>query len=387
MKQRIRSVLSINADGGQRYRFINAIRQSDIICMAQYCHGETFFCEIYSSDLPKLQSLADSCGVTIHWKEHASLLSRMRRYRLRLGIPVGLLLCAGVLFYFSNTIAVIEIRGNETVPDTAILSVLEQNGIAEGTWIGGIDFPDSERKLRAMLPELAWTAIRSSGNRLVVEVSEATPHIPMLSERTPCNIISRFDAQITNVRVYAGHLERVIGDGVAKGELLVSGVFEDDKGHVTYQHSIASVTGIYTQEAELSEYFTISDTEPTGRVHQRRFFRLFSLKIPMGSGNHGFSECTVSESDTPFSFLQHTLPFGIVHETFTETETFQIIRTEEETRLALNAAIVRYEKNFLSDVTILDREIAYSSDDNGITCHLRYTLEGEIGTESDFFIK
>lgn len=387
MKPEIREMYQITASGSRLYPFINAIRQSGIICMAQYCRGDHFFCRIYARDLRRLQEIADDFGIRLERTAQRSLIGWLRRYRLRFGIPLGILLCAGILFYFSNVVATIEIRGNSAVSDSVILAVLARDGIAEGTWIGDIDFTSSERHLRAAVEEIAWVAMRNTGNRLVVEISEATPKVEMLDERTPCNIVSLYDAQITDVRVYSGHLTRMIGDGVAAGDMLVSGVFEDDKGHVTYRHAIADITGIYTKEAELSEYFVTTNSEPTGRVHKRRYFRLFFFKIPLSSGNHGFSTFTETESDIPFSFLGAVLPFGMIQQTCIETETEILTRSEDETRLALNAAIVRYEKNFLTDVEILDRNITYSSDENGMTAKLVYTVEGEIGRISDIYVK
>ncbi len=383
----IHEMYDITAVGGRLYPFINAIRQSEIVCTQQHCRGEVFHCRIFARDLKELQQTAVRFGVSLESRPRPSLLGRLRRYRFRVGIPVGLLLCTGILFYLSNAAATIEIRGNSVVSEGVIRSVLAEQGIAEGVWIGSIDFAHCERSLRLAVPEITWVGIRSSGNRLVVEISEGKPQTEMLNERTPCNIVSMYDAQITDVRVHCGQLMRMIGDGVAKGELLVSGVHEDEKGHVTYHHAIGSITGIYKKEAELSEYFTISDTSPTGRVHVRRYFRLFSLKIPMNGGNHGSSEYGEPETDTPFCFLGQTLPFGIVQQTFTEVQTEITARTEDETRLVLNGAIVRYEKNFLQEVQILDRKIAYSTDENGMSCHIVYTLEGEIGKISDFYVK
>ncbi len=378
---------SVTASGGRLYRFINDIRQSEIICTSQYCKEGVFYCCIYAAAFPQMEEFARKSGVSLQYNVHSSFIGWLRRYRFRFGIPAGIILCIGILFCLSNTAAVIDIRGNLQIPENTIRTVLANNGITEGEWIGSMDFLVAEQALRLHIPDIAWTAIRNQGNHIIVEISESTPKPEMLHERTPCNIVSTEDAQITQVRVYSGHLVKVIGDGVAKGDMIVSGVFEDEKGHVTYHHALASIRGIYTKEAELSEYFTISDTQYTGRTHEKRWLRIFSFLLPISSGNHGFTQFTERRSDMAFSFLQQTLPFGIVRNTFAETSTEIRTRSEEETRLALHAAIIRYEKNFLSDVEILDREISYSSDETGMSCHIRYTVEGEIGRTSDIFIK
>ena len=73
-------------------------------------------------------------------------------------------------------------------------------------------------------------------------------------------------------------------------------------------------------------------------------------------------------------------------DTYAETNTEEIVQTEDEARLALHADIVRFEKNLLQDVTILDREITYRTTENSLTANLRYTVEGEIGEQSEIFL-
>ena len=208
----------------------------------------------------------------------------------------------------------------------------------------------------------------------------------MLHERMPCHIVARYDAQITDVRVYSGQLQRLIRDGVAAGDIIVSGIIQDETSGVHYRHALADITGIYTRETELSEFFQVSETVRTGRSIRQQWFQLFNLQIPLSLNRPDFAESNVKESYTPFCFLNHTLPCGILQKITAETQTTVITRTQEEAELALNTAIVRYEKNFLPDVKILDRHVEYFTDENSISCRLIYTVEGEIGMTSEFFV-
>lgn len=384
---KIREYCDVSAKGRNPYPFINAIRQSDILCGEQHCKGEEFRCRILWSDAETLRRLAEEFHIEVHFQKKRSLIGMFRRYRLRFGILVGVLIGAGLIFYQSNIVETIEIQGNQAVYESVILSVLEQEGLHRGVWIPDIDLTHCERSVRAVIPEIAWCGIRIKGNHLTVQVTEITPQTPMLYERTPCNIVSLYDAQITDVKVYNGHLQRLIGDGVAAGEMLVSGVFQDKFGKTAYHHAIASITGIYTKEAELTEYFEVTENQYTGNSFRQRWLRIFGLHIPLTLGKPDFADFTETERETPLSLFSHTLPCGIVHRVTTERKTTHFTRSEEETMLALNAAIVRYEKNILSDVTILARTTDYIQTDEGITCRVWYQVEGEIGTESDIFIK
>ncbi len=382
-----REYCDIEASGGNPYPFINAIRQSSIACGSQHCRGSVFCCRIAQSDLAEFREIADRCRMQLQIRRKRSVLGTLRRYRARLGLAAGILLGTALLFYQSNVVETIELQGNTTVADSVILSILDAEGIHRGVWIPDIDMLHCERRLRAAVPDLAWVGIRHTGNRLVVEVTEVKHAPELLHERTPCNIIAAENAQITGVRVYCGHLERLIGDGVAKGDLLVSGMYTDERGQMSYHHAIASVTGIYEREAELAEPFTVTETVPTGNVVRQKWLRIFGLKLPLTFRQPDFAESTEAETETPFSFLGMTLPCGILQRTVTETVTTETARTEEEVRLALHAAVVRYEKNLLSDVTILDRTLDYIPGEDGITCRLHYRVEGEIGAVSDFYIQ
>lgn len=384
---KFREYCDISAKGRNPYPFINAIRQSSIACGEQHCQGEVFYCKILRSDVNAFRELAADYRMEVEVQQNRSIMSKLLKYKLRFGLVAGLLIGAGLIIYQSNVVETIEIQGNNAVYESVILSVLEREGIEKGVWIADIDMVHCERAVRACIPEIAWCGIRHTGNRLVVQVTEITPQTPALLERAPCNIIALYDAQITEVTVYNGHLQRLIGDGVAKGDMIVSGVFADKYGMTTFHHAIAEITGIYTREVELTEYFEVSETIPTGNEVRQRWFRIFGLKIPLTIARPHFSEFTESERETPFYLSTHKLPCGIVQKVTTEQQTTTTFRSEEETELVLNAAIVRYEKNILSEVTILDRSLEYIRTEDGITCRIRYQVEGEIGIESDIFVK
>lgn len=356
--------------------------------MEQSCKGEVFSCQILKSDLPQFRKLAEFHHMNLEIREQErSIFRKLKRYQFRFGIPLGILLSAGILFYYSNTVAKIEIQGNSIVQDSVILAILEEQDVRPGTWFTDIDMNHCETLLRIQIPEISWAGIRNHGNRLVIEVTEETPQVEMLRERTPCHIISRYDAQITNVEVYSGQLQCLIGDGIAKGDIIVNGMITDPETNQTYyRHSYAKITGIYQQETDFTELFLTSRTELTGNAVRQRWFRLFNLRIPLQFIHPDYLESQITERDTAFQFLSRELPCGILQRITSETETSVTERTEEEVRLALNSDLVRYEKNFLADTEILDRKLEFQTTPDGIQCHAVYTVKGEIGMISEFFI-
>ena len=376
----------ICVSGHDPYRFVNALRNSPVICTDQRCIRETFYGKVLRRDLNELERIAHGCCMEVIVQERHSVKRKLRRYRLRFGLLTGLVLGAVLILWQSNIVETIEIQGASAVDERVILAILEEEGVRRGTWIREIDMLHCENRLRTSVPDVAWAGLRHTGNRLVVQIAEVRPNVPMLYERVPSNIIAKHGAQITGVRVYAGTLMHILGDGVEQGELLVSGVRTDDHGHTTFLHANAEITGIYTREAELTQYFRQTEITKTGRMFQKRTLRVFGLMLPLTAGDHGFTSFQVTHADTPVCFLKFRLPCSVLCDTYVETAAEEIVQTEDEARLALHEDIVRFEKNLLQDVTILDREITYRTTENSLTANLRYTVEGEIGEQSEIFL-
>ena len=383
----LRDYCNISISGGNPYPIVNAVRQSPIACAEQCIHGDSFTCRIHRRDLPALRELAEQFHMTIDVKRPHSVEGHLLRYRLRIGIPVGLLLGLLLILWQSNTVETIEIQGNVLTPESAIVAQLADAGVSRGTWIPGMDVYAVETHIRSNLSELAWVSIRHTGSRLVVEVSEITKPPEMLHERTPCNIVSARDAQITSVRVYSGQLMHLVGDGVTKGELLVSGMLLDETGHTSWRHAYASIIGIYEHQAELKEAFREEKRIPTGQVTRQKWLRIFGLRIPLTWKRPDYAQAEIAESETPVYLFHAALPVSVMMRTSAEISTEITTRSLPELRTAMHDSIRRYEANMLSDVTILDRSEEISESPEGLTCTLHYRVEGEIGEERDFYIK
>ena len=381
----LREFCDIQVSGRGLYKFVNALRKSPVSCGEQRCAGEVFRGRILRSDLTQVRALAEALHLECEVRPLPSVMRRIRHFRLRFGLMIGFFLAALLIFLQSNTVATIEIQGAVTVDAQAILAILSQEGVERGTWIGDIDMLHCERRICAAFPEVAWSGIRHTGNRLVVEIAEARQQTEMLHERTPSNIISRYDAQITTVEVNAGQLCRLPGDGVVKGALLVAGEYADQNGTTHRVHSLGSISGIYTREAELTAYLDQTQSLPTGRTWSRKWFRFFEWNIPLTAGKPDFTESRSHVSETQLQFLHFSLPCSILYETTEEISTQTRLLTPEAAKQAANADIMRYEKNFLRDVKILSRQVEYREYSDCVTAHVRFTVEGEIGQQQELY--
>lgn len=379
--------IRLSAEGKDLGRYINALHQSRVICSGQYCRKNIFYADILRRDLAEAEKIAEGMDITLYTEEYETLSLKLRRYRRRFGIIIGAALVFVFAVYFSNVVVTIDIQGNDKVSDKAILAALEELDIKTGTPIKNINFHKCENELRIMMKDISWAAIRHTGNRLVVDVREIVPAPETEKKRIPCHIVAARDAEITYTSALDGMLMHKVGDFVPKGTLIVNGVIRDATGHTTLHHAMGEIRGTYEEKVIFTGEYKVNRSVPTGRSRNEKCLCLFSARIPLFFGKNDYEASESEISESYLSLFGKTLPIGIRHEKVSETEVSEHILTKDELKNELAKKIFLYEKNFLSDTTvIIDRNITEEENDKGMTLTVTYRLEGNIGIQKDIFV-
>ena len=235
--------------------------------------------------------------------------------------------------------------------------------------------------------DIDWVGIKHIGSRVTVEINEMTSPPEMERKNTPCNIISSHDAQITGVKVYSGMLIPMVGDGVKKGDVLISGVVDTKYGRSFYVHSIGEITGIYTEKMTFSEKYVTEEKVCTGEVCAKAL-KIFGHKLIYSPAELPTGDYEYSETEERVTFLGISLPLYKItgHYRLTENRSLTITKEQAEQNIAKRAE--KFEHNFLDgDVTVINRNIEKKYDKNGATFVYTYTIEGEIGEEKMILAK
>lgn len=387
MAQHLRSEYWGKASGGKLYSFLNAMQSAGVCCRGQRCLGNVYQFRIYATAHAEVESLATEYGVTLVLTPRRTLQAFLHRYRFRFGIPIGVLLATGLLFYGSNIVLQVDIIGNDEATNPEILAVLEERGVTRGTWIPSIDFAGCEHELRADVEELAWVGMRHTGNRLVVEVMERTPEPEMLEERVPSNVVASRDGQIVSFTIFSGQVMKLVGEPVRKGDLLVSGVVTDETGHLGIRHAMGSVIGLYQQEEVFTCPYEQQLRRYTGENTVQQYLDLFAWHIPLGNVENPYPDSIETTEYAWFSLLGRELPIGIYRETYQEYRTHTLYFTPEEAEANLTEQVQRYEDNFLTEMEITDKKITALETEDGLTWKVTYTLQGEIGMQQELYLQ
>ena len=152
----------------------------------------------------------------------AAALSLVKRW----GFLLGLALCLTAVAILSRFVLVVEVTGNEAVPDAIILSQLQRLGLKPGVYGPKLDRKELANRALVALPELSYMAVNIYGTRAEVLVRETVKMPDLLEEETPADIFAAADGIIVDIRTDAGQAMFRKGDIVAEGELLISGTLD-----------------------------------------------------------------------------------------------------------------------------------------------------------------
>lgn len=210
--------------------------------------GETVFVTLPFMYRKKLESICDSCGSLVTVEYERGIIYFIAKYIRRFGIFAGILFCIVVSVFLSNIVLEVRVVGaNSEAVESSVKEILEQEGIKAGGYIPSINFLAVQTRLFEVSPDVSWASIGHSGSVVTVNISMPTNKVKSEEGRIPCNIVAAHDGRIVSADVLVGEFTSLIGSGVKKGDILVSGIVDNKNGNAYYRHSIAKVIAEYEE--------------------------------------------------------------------------------------------------------------------------------------------
>lgn len=197
------------------------------------------------------------CEVTRIGEEGA--VSFLSRFRSRYGLLAGLALSLLAVMILSRFVLVIDITGNETVPDGVILSELREAGISLGTYGPAVDERSVANRALMGLEDLSFVSINLRGVRAEVVVRERDQPPEVEPTGVASDLIAQKAGRILSVNSMAGAPQVEEGDVVEPGQVLVSGTMvitgKENPDQVLATYPVLSKGSVW---AEVEEQFSAS---------------------------------------------------------------------------------------------------------------------------------
>mgnify|MGYP004570398151 FL=1 len=277
-----RGFLRIEIRGDIAEALLNICAKNGIPLWSIRRRGSVIRSFISVSDFRRLPALVAGSGLRVHILARYGLPFFTERYKERLGIPVGAALFFAFLSFMSGFVWSVGVEGNSAISKNELLAECRDLGIYEG--MRKSDISPAGAKLQLLLRDnrLSWCAFNIEGCYLTVDVTEAKRKEE--DNSVPTNLKAAADGIIKRIDVTSGNCIVKVGDTVAKGDILVSGIEERADG-TKFVHSAGRVTAVIEREITVTAKYKQKTAVLTGKKKTKRVLSVFGLKIPLYLGS------------------------------------------------------------------------------------------------------
>lgn len=374
--------VGFTATGEYPERLFNRLAESGVKTWGIRRSGNSIKAYMPLKSYRKIRRLRGRSGVGTRVSERVGLPFLLRRYRLRVGLAAGAAVFFFTLYFLSSFVWNIEISAPDGIDKKEVLSVCRELGLYEGVRKSSLDTEKLRTKLVLAVDGASWASVNVDGAKATVNVSLSIGE--KADEKQPCDLIAARDGIITAMEVRSGTAKVRVGQTVAKGELLVSGITEYKEKESTYGPSAGRVTAVTEHTLTVSEDFEITRSVRTGKPFCRRVLTVFGLNIPLYFGS------VDRDAETEIKVLRYGrngmyLPVTLTEKTYYPVQDTVIKRSAGETKAAAETTLLEAEKTAFFDAEILTRELAFEETGNGIVITARYTVSEDIA-EEDFML-
>jgi len=220
------------------------------------------------------------------------------------------------------------------------------------------------------------------GSLITVNVTEVKNQ-PQEKSKNPTNIIASETGIIKKIDVTSGNVLVNVGDAVAKGDVLVSGIIESMNSTV-FVHSRGVVTAEVEKTLSLSGKFEETVKHRTGKVKKRFKLGVFGVDLPLYFSKPK-ERAEVESSIERLEILKRKLPFFIKEDKYYLTEQRKISKTPSELKEKLYADMKKQLTKYKNtEVTVIDE--VYEETESGAELKLIISLITDIAEQKEITV-
>ena len=269
-----------SARGGFPERFINLCRLNKISLWELKSSGSVIYACTDCGEYKRIRHCARQSGMKIRIQKKCGLPFFLNRHSRRAGVLAGIFICIALICILSTRIWSIEVTGNVDVSSETIIAVFEKLGVKKGASENKVDIAKAEIEALKELDELSWVNINFEGSGAVIEVREREK-VPDESDEAPSEIVAARDGQIIILRPFNGTQAQKIGNGVLKGDLLISGIEENKDLTVSFCRARGYVVARTERKLECSVNKSFEAARQTAET-AAYIIDFLGVRIPLG---------------------------------------------------------------------------------------------------------
>ena len=314
--------------------------------------------------------------------ELRGVLGAFQRLTRHPGLICGMVLAVLMYVWLGGVVWEVRITTENDIDEDVVLSELAEAGLHEGVWAAGIDPDNIVAEFLALDDGVAFAAVHLRG--VVAEVVIIQREAPLKEEPSedPCNLVAMRDAVVTDMTVYAGKPTVKIGQTVAAGDLLVTGVLTD-VGGTRLLPAAATVMGRVEDTTEVEVPLALEGRRVI--ASHTRFLSITAFGHSFTVGRREGADCI--RERRLYLFDRIRLPFIVQIGCSTETEVTEQIRSQEEAQNIAETELRRRLSIMLADGALESCETTVETEDGVLRLSARVVYETNIAKSLAFSIE
>ncbi|MBP1968704.1 hypothetical protein J2Z83_000798 [Virgibacillus natechei] len=393
----IRGYVTVQIKGNRPELFFQKCMQAGILVWDIKKTGDDLCVgNVKLSDIKKIRSIKRKMDYKIQFISKKGYPFFIKRFTRKKQLMVGLIMSFMLIIFLSNIIWEVRITGVPSDIEEKISKQLNNYGIHSGAWIFTLESPNSiQQQLVQDVPELLWVGVHQKGTTFYLEGVEKSI-VKEEESRGPRHLIANKKGIIKNMYVSEGLPRVAVNDYVEPGDVLVSGILNEDEIEAEKEedeNSEETETNLelVTADGEITAttWYEVTVNVPlegnyehvTGNQKDKYYLQLGRLQLPIwGFGKPDYDEIHRESNEKSINFFKWELPIKFVTNTLSEKVNNNVERTKEE---AINTGI-QQAKNELKlqlgqDSKIISENVLHETTESGkVKLNLYISVEEDI---------
>ena len=382
-----RGVAELEVSGAQPERILNYCAENGIeFWNASPCRDFSITFCVHASYADSLLARSGKNGLDV------KLISETGGRKLKLGAKrravflLAFVLCVSLAAVSSLFLWRIEISGNDKLSDAEILRKLAECGVDYGAYWPALSSDEIRSRIVSEMPEIAWLSMNVRSSKAEIIVHERIDKPDIVNEKAPCDIIASKSGVIRKMSVLEGESAAIVGNAVAKGDVLVRGLMSSETGDERYVHSMAQV--IADTWYEISAQTPLLEERKTEKSGRNTAFSLVIGKKRINFFSDSRNKCDSCDKINKLKYISlgdvFVLPVGYAVERTTQYETSLLPIDEDKTVGRMKESLKNELQRRIGDGQIVSEEYSVSKTDAVMTVTLRAQCTENIAKEADY---
>ncbi len=317
----------------------------------------------------------DRCCETV---DKGGMLPYIASKKDRVGILIGVITCIVSLYIASMFVWDIKIEPIEGMENDEVEQILLESGLYQGAYIPSLDMEKIQLNVLMKTDKLSYITVNVKGSVATVQGQRRQEKAEVFdTDKSPCNIVAGEDGQIVRFQTEQGMVCRGVGDVVRKGELLISGMYEDEKLGMRSVHAKGKVYAEVNRHIEVDFPCTVYEKTYTGNCSEGIAVSVFGKKINIYGGEE-YGSCDERVEKENVNILGVKLPVVIHRTRRTEFTYEKKVYSEQE---IYDRAMEEFEEKLseiCADGELVQKDTSISSDQSGCRIVCNVTLIADI---------